>query len=178
MIHFMVASATVACGGRRELPKLIVPRRCSSCRCYGVAGDGEEELGCWLTREELLHRQGERVAPSESCTVGERESCKRRERKELLCVVVVGEEEDEGPLRVCVFLVFLTYYLISSFSPLLILFFLPFFPLSFYVKPLCYVKFLLLVLFVFLCQKLCKFSRISRFSPFPPPSCSVHGCYL
>ena len=40
----------------------------------------------------------------------ERESCnglrKRRERKELLCAVAVGEEEDEGLFQVCVFLPF------------------------------------------------------------------------
>ena len=60
-------------------------------RCCGVAGDGEEELGCWLTRE-----KEHRVAPSgrENCTVGERERELQRaeegERETLL------EEREKG----------------------------------------------------------------------------------
>ena len=63
-----------------------------------TAGEERERLD-WL---ELLQRQGERAAllGRESCTVGERESCKRKERKELLCLrrerTTVGERERAG----------------------------------------------------------------------------------
>ena len=83
VLPVVVASKLVARGGRNGRWKSSAELLLLLSRCCGVAGDGEEELGCWLTREkELLQLRGVRAAPSgrESCTVGERESCKRRER--------------------------------------------------------------------------------------------------